>query len=270
MSARLGPALAFYLLVAAPQASEVKIATFNVNYRNEKVAETVQLIEKHDPDVILLQETTPAFEKAAARHFSDAYKHTWYSNDEHPAGGYGVVSKLPQQNKTFLKKTKGVFGTQVVDIKIGDTAIRLVNIHLNPARMPASGRRADALHSMLTNNPIQVAEIESITSRVDVNTPTVIAGDLNSFASMGAYKTLTRLKGFTDAHLSIEPKANSITTWKGRLKDQTVHRRLDYVFHNRFFEAKAFEVVANELSDHSLLVCTLRLQSVGKKNGMNR
>jgi endonuclease/exonuclease/phosphatase family metal-dependent hydrolase len=252
--------LAVHLLIGVASATEVKIATFNVNYRNAKVEETVKLIEKHDPDVILLQETTPAFEKAAAKLFSDAYKHTWYTNDEHPAGGYGVVSKVPLQNRTFLKKSEGQFGTQVFDVKIGHSTIRLMNIHLNPARMPASGRRADALHAMLTNNPIQVAEIEAITGKVEKTTPTVIAGDLNSFASMGAYKTLTRLKGFTDAHLSIEPKANSITTWKGRLRDEVVHRRLDYVFHNAFFETKTFEVVANQLSDHCLLNCTLRLK----------
>ena len=254
-------AITLFLLIAiATPAAEVSISTFNVNLDNRKVEETIELLLKFDPDIMLLQETTAIFEKEAAPFLPAEYPYTWYTQtDQEAGGGFGVISKFPIVDKKFIEKTKGLFGMQTFGIECEGQTIHLMNLHLNPAGFPATYNYPTALHSMMMNNKIQAVEIRTILDLYKKDQPTIIAGDFNSFSNMAAYRLLAR-EGILDAHLAIDPKADEISTWTSSDHGPSLGGRFDYILHNRFFEATAFNVVKNPYSDHTLLNGILRFK----------
>ncbi|MGY8653838.1 MAG: endonuclease/exonuclease/phosphatase family protein [Verrucomicrobiia bacterium] len=247
------------LIPIAAFASEIKISSFNVNFNNDKLKETFALIKKFDPDIILLQESTVRFKKGAKDHLPDSYKFSWFVEDEHESGGgFAVISKLPLAEKKYIEKSTGAFGAQKFRVKLGQARIHFVNIHLNPAPLPRPFNRAGALHAMMMNNRTQVLEIRNILKQCKESHPTVIAGDLNSFPGRPAYRQLSS-RGFTDAHLSYDANATSVSTWKMIVDGAPLQGRFDYVFHSKSFETKKLAVEENDYSDHALLNCTLKL-----------
>ena len=256
----LSACLILFLLAFEALAVELKVVSFNVNLHNKALEETMALIEKQGADVILIQEATVEFEKASRVLSPEHYKHSWHAGEDlDTGGGFAVISKHPLVDKEFIRKTTGMFGAQRFGVKVEGITIQFVNIHLNPADMPRPFNRSTALHAMMLNNKPQVLELRNILKRCEPDRPTIIAGDLNSRSSMSAYKQLTS-RGFIDAHLSVDSKANAIPTWKMVVDGEQLQARFDDVFHSDQLEAEAFAVVENEYSDHALLSCSLRLR----------
>ncbi len=199
-------------------------------------------------------------EKGAGGHLPESYRYSWFAGEDvESGGGFAVISKFPLVEKEFIPKSAGAFGAQKCGVKVGAVTIRLVNVHLNPAMLPKPFNRASAMHLMMMNNKTQVLEIRNILRHCEGSEPTVIAGDWNCFPSMAAYRQPAS-KGFIDAHLSLDPKAKAMPTWSMTVGGERLQARFDHVFHNGLLEAASFEVVPNELSDHALLNCVLRLK----------
>ena len=189
-----------------------------------------------------------------------AYKFNWFTDPgENPAGGFAAVAKRPITDRKYIEKSHGLFGTQTFSIKVGDQAVRIMNLHLNPAALPEKHNRGTALHAMILNNKFQAREVKNILTHYDAQIPTIIAGDVNSFSNLAAYRMIIRT-GFTDAHLSVDEDAGQVSTWKDGDPYAPGEGRFDYIFHNAPFTAHTFEVVEHPYSDHALLNCTLRLK----------
>lgn len=246
--------LVLFSLYCASNA-DIKISSFNVNYGNTKYHETIQLIKSNSPDIILIQESTPSFKKFADKLFGSEYKHTWYVQGKlYVAGGFAIVSKFPMSDKKFIPKTKGLFGFQTAKVKINGNQINLINVHLNPARLPKSLNLQTAIHTMMMNSKVQAVEIKKVIASINKKEATIVAGDFNSLPMLVSYKKLKAF-GFKDAgeNFGAEP------TWKWKLSGRPFEARIDYIFHNDFFETKGFKVVKSDLSDHYLLNCKLKL-----------
>src|SRR5688572_19425666 len=252
--------VALFLLPLVTLASEIKISSLNVNFGNDKIAETLELIARFDPDVILLQESTARIERKAKGVLPRRYEFSWFTaDDEEAGGGFAVISKLPLVDKKFLKKSAGAFGAQKFGIKLAGSTIQFLNIHLNPAPLPKPFTRSSAMHLMMMNNKTQVLEIRNLLERRKEDELAVMAGDLNSFPNYSAYKQLTSA-GFIDAHLSCDTNANVIPTWRMNVDGSQLQGRLDFVFHSAGMKAKTFSVVECPYSDHALLNCVLEIK----------
>jgi len=259
-SGRAMPALVLFLAALTASAAEFRVVSFNVNLHNKALEETIKRIAEQDADVVLIQESTDRFERAARRLLHDTHPHAWFAGEDLASGGgFAALSRFPVTDRKFIRRSTGAFGAQKFDVTVGGETVQFVNIHLNPAGRPRPHDRPAAIHAMMLNNKPQVLELRNILKQCRTNAPTVISGDLNSHSSQSAYKQLTS-RGFIDAHLSVNAKAKGIPTWRMTLEGTRLQARFDYVFHNDRLKTTAFRVVENELSDHALLNCTLRLK----------
>ena len=252
--------LAVFLLPLATLASELTVASLNVNFANERIDETLEWLAQFEADVLLLQESTTRLEKRVGASRLRRYEHSWFiAVDEEAGGGFAVLSRLPLVEQKFLKKSAGAFGAQRVVVEGRGVKVQLVNIHLNPAPLPKPYSRASAMHLMMLNNSIQVEEIRHLLAENRKGVPVVMAGDLNSLPSSPAYKQLIQA-GFVDAHLTCDTNAHRVATWGMNVDGHRVQGRLDYVFHDARFTAKSFKVVDCPYSDHALLRCVLEMR----------
>lgn len=248
------------LLPLVTLASEIKISSLNVNSGNDKIAETLELIARFDPDVILIQESTARIERKAKGILPRRFAFSWFTaENEEAGGGFAVISKLPLVDKEFLKKSAGAFGAQKFGVKLAGSTIRFLNIHLNPAPFPRPFTRSSAMHLMMMNNQTQVLEIRNLLEQRKEGELAVMAGDLNSFPNLSAYKRLTSA-GFIDAHLACDTNANVVPTWRMKVDGNRLQGRMDFVFHSAGLNAKIFSVVECPYSDHALLNCVLEIK----------
>ena len=61
-------------------AGEVNLVCLNVNHENANIEKTIEILIANEPDLILLQETTPEFEKRARSKLQENYRHMWFSH----------------------------------------------------------------------------------------------------------------------------------------------------------------------------------------------
>jgi len=246
-------------LTGAVFADGFKVASWNVNYNNQQIRATLEMIMEVDPDIILFQESTRQLEEGVKAHLPVVYRHTWFTEPgKHPAGGFGVVSKHPLIKRRFIDNTRGLFGTQFLTVQMDGAELQLVNVHLNPAPLPEEYSVPSAVHVMMMNNKVQAAEIECVLEHVGNEQPAIIAGDFNSFSSMAASKLLKRA-GFVDAHLSLDDNADAFFTWQSQNRYPKLEGRLDFIFHSPELRAVHFEVEDNRLSDHALIHAVVEL-----------
>lgn len=252
--------VALLLIPSVTSASDIRIASLNVNFRNEKINETIALVANLNADVILLQESNGRIERRIKESTLHRHEFSWFTAEDADAGGgFAVLSRLPLVDKVFVKKSAGAFGAQQFGVRLGRTTIQFINFHLNPAPLPKPFTRSSAMHLMMLNNKAQVLEIQGLLARRKAGLPTVMAGDLNSFASFSAYKKLIAA-GFTDAHLACDTNAHAVATWKMNVEGHQLQGRFDYIFHDARLTAKSFAVVECPYSDHDVLSCTLEVK----------
>ncbi len=252
--------VALVLIPVVTIASDLKIASLNVNFRNQKIDETLELIAKLNADVILLQESNAQIEQRVKVSPLRRHEFSWFTTeDADVGGGFAVLSRLPLVDQVFLKKSAGTFGAQQFGVRLGRTTIQFYNFHLNPAPLPKPFSPSSALHLMMLNNQTQVLEIRELLARRNAAKPVVMAGDLNSLPSFSAYKKVLAA-GLIDAHLSCDTNAHTIPTWRMNVDGHRLQGRLDYIFHDAQLTAKSFTVVECPHSDHALLSCTLAIK----------
>lgn len=252
--------VAILLIPWVAVAAEIKVASLNVNFRNEKIDETLALIAQLNPDVVLLQESTAGFERRIKKSPLRGHEFSWFTAEDADAGGgFAVLSKLPLVDKVYVKKSAGDFGAQQFGVRLGGTTLQFFNFHLNPAPLPKPFSRASAVHLMMLNNQTQVSEIQALLARRNAALPVVMAGDLNSFPSHPAYRQIVSA-GLIDAHLSRDTNAHAVPTWKMEVEGHRLQGRFDYLFHDARLTATSFTVVECPYSDHALLSCTLTIK----------
>lgn len=237
--------------------NELSISSFNINYGNRKIKYTCEKILESGSDVVLIQEASKRFEYGAKEYLSDTYPYLWFSGPySREAGRFAVLSKMPILNKKYHKKSIALFGFQTFKIASSGNIINFIHVHLNPPGRPVSNTIGAVISSIYKNEKIHIKELNNIMKTYNKNKPTLVIGDFNCFPSVGAYNALVT-RGFIDAHLSIDPKANLIPTWGMTIRKFAFRFRIDYIFHNKFFKTDSFEVNAFPYSDHSILSCKL-------------
>ena len=80
-----------------PNAKLLRVMTYNVNFGLEGDRRGIDAIVSANPDLVFLQETTPAWEKALVGRLGLAYPHHRFEHtrNEWVAGGLGVMSRWP-------------------------------------------------------------------------------------------------------------------------------------------------------------------------------
>lgn len=200
------------------------VATYNVNFGLAGDRETLAAIGATGADVVLLQETTPAWETAIRRALSARYPHQRFRHSRRwPAGGLAVLSRYPLEGFATSPSPIGFFDAARVRVRSPLGTIQLLNVHLKP---PVS-RSGSYIGGYFSTPPERRKELRAHLQLLDARLPTVVAGDFNE-ARGGGLAVLKR-KGWVDALQRHQPRA---TTWRWPVLSWTLRMTLDHLVYD--------------------------------------
>lgn len=230
---------------------ECTVLSYNVNYGLAGDPSGLAAILDAEPDLVLLQETTPEWEQALRS--SDPINAAWPHLHFHHccgAGGLAILSRWPITELEILDPPLGPdawfpAARAVIDMPAGK--LELLDVHLRPPVKTADQGWIGALSS---TPAVRVAEIEHYLPTLDPALPTIIAGDFNEGDGGSALDTL-EAAGFTDTLAQLRVRGH---TWRwGGLR-----ARLDHVLVDEQLEPVRGEILDAGRSDHLPLRVVLR------------
>lgn len=227
---------------AAPNGTSLLVMTYNLNYGLAGDRDTIRLIEESGADVVLLQETNHAWEKALRGALARAYRHMAFLHDDRRAGGLAFLSRHPIELAEARPSPIGWFPAwrAVVDGPIGK--VQLINLHLRPP-----GRRGgDYLRGYFESQRERLRETEAHLGLVSEDLPVILAGDFNEDARGRSLRHLIAL-GFESVLDRFSPWH---PTWRWSTAMGEIRWQLDHIVLTRPLRATAAWVVDGGASDH--------------------
>lgn len=217
----------------------MRVTTFNVNFGLGGELQTLEAIGEGDPDLILLQETTPQWEASIRNRYRDRYPFIAFRHCC-GAGGLGVLSKVRLETAEYLEPTSGWFPALrvVLDGPLG--RLQALSVHLHP---PVS-ETGSVVSGYFTTSPIRKAELESFCSRLGRDV-TLVVGDFNE--ADGEAVRFLQDQGFRSALPEFAPGQE---TWRWPLPVGSLSSRLDHIFYGPGLEPLSVVVLEAGKSDH--------------------
>lgn len=235
-------------MAPADGSPELRVMSYNLNYGLAGDEATMDAIALGDAEVVLLQETTPAWETALRRRFAQRYPHMTFHHCC-GAGGLAVMSVHPITSEQRLEPSErdawfpGL--KVVVDAPLGP--VQLVDVHLRP---PVS-HSGSILSGVLSTPPVRRQQIADFHAAFDPALPTIVAGDFNESSGGRAVGFLVD-HGFRDAL----PEGGARNTWRWATSVGTIEQQLDHIMYGPTLQPTDMEVRPDGRSDHLPLVGT--------------
>jgi endonuclease/exonuclease/phosphatase (EEP) superfamily protein YafD len=243
----------------AAVSSEFRVATYNINFANLDLRQTMAVIRRSEADFVALQETNAQSEAFFRRHLAQIYPHMDFRSDrgEYAAEGFGILSKSPLANLRFKSAKHGLFGTWIGETELGGHRLQIAVVHLDPVWF----RKGDGLRAMLEGfqktEAVHAREIGYVHDNLSANLPTLIVGDFNSMSTFAAPTFLCQ-NGFIDSFASVTEYPDNHPTWRWPTKHLELAARIDYIFHTGHLETIESTILDGGASDHRLVVSRLR------------
>ncbi len=236
--------LVMLALAACNDPERLRLLSYNVNFGLAGDIAGVRAVGNARADIVVLQETNPAWERALIGTLGRRYPHVRFADpDGMPAGGLGVMSKFPIREVHTLPSDGGFFVAWrvVIDTNLG--RIQVLNVHLRPPTTDDG----NYVVGLFSTRDARLRELTQHMSRLDPGLPTVIAGDFNE-QSDGLALQYAANRGYTDA---IARHAGSARTWRWRLPaGMTIEYQLDHILHDKRLTSVAATITETGRSDH--------------------
>jgi endonuclease/exonuclease/phosphatase family metal-dependent hydrolase len=248
-------------IVVPVHAETIRVATCNIYWNNRQPTSVLKAVEAASPDLVCFQETTPERERLLQLRLKNTYPHFYSSGHkgDFVEERFAFASKYELNSIKFMPPGAGLFGFYTGKIKLAETEVQVVNVHLSPFRPKPNARLRELMAEMSATEATHALEIDAILGTVDSTKPTVIVGDFNSISTFAAPKKL-RAVGFIDAFSSVTDDADAHATWQWPSRPLPLSLRIDFIFHSSHFTTVNSKVVQVPGSDHSLVVAELRLK----------
>lgn len=236
-----------------PAPTDLRIFTQNLLYRHPSGDGFTRLIQREQPDVILLQELTPAIADHIVAQLGADYPYRRLAPKD-GSFGFGFFSRYPLTGGDLLRAPGGHRFVQIATVSLAGREVDLYNCHLLPPLGKALRRLGPTRVTRLRE-----AQIRLLTDRIfAAERPAIVAGDFNLTPSQQAYHLLTPV--LTDAWT--EAGVGPGVTWPQNMLPlpwRTIPLlRLDYCFHTPDFVARRARVLYSITgSDHCPLVVDL-------------
>lgn len=225
----------------------LEVMTYNVNYGIPGDAPTMEVLAASSAELVLLQETTPAWERSLRARLTSVYPHQVYLHAP-AAGGLAVLSKKRFEVRDVLANPRGWFPALrvVADSSLGP--VQVLVVHLRP---PVSDS-GDWLSGYLTTSPLRRAEVKDFLASLEPGLPTVVAGDFNEGTSGDALREL-EARGLRSALPEFTPNAK---TWGWDVGALHLSAQLDHLVYSKQLEPVNARVVDGGRSDHQAVLAT--------------
>jgi endonuclease/exonuclease/phosphatase (EEP) superfamily protein YafD len=235
-----------------PGQAALVLMTYNLNYGLAGDEAALEAIAGTDADLVLLQETTPAWEASLRGRFKDRYPFAIF---EHCclAGGLGVLSKTKVEEVDYIEPSKGGWfpGLRLsVQTRLGD--LDVLNVHLRPQIGDTGANVGGLLSGQVSTPPIRRRQMDHLLAKFGTSAPAVVAGDFNE-SEGGSAVALLESKGFQSAL----PAFSDEDTWHWNTSFGRVARRFDHIAYGPGLDALSAKVVHAARSDHEPVVAVL-------------
>ncbi len=223
--------------------SRVTLVVANVLIDNRDVAPLLALVERTDPDMVLLVETDAWWDEQLSP-LKEAYAHG-ISHPQEDSYGIHLSSRFP----LIEPEVRFLIQDYVPSIKTGvrlrsGARINLYGLHPMPPPHQDTERRD--------------AELLIVGQEVHREpTPAIVAGDLNDVAWSRSNSLFQEVSGLLDPRIGRGVYATFSTDWP------LVRFPLDYVFFERSFQLLELEVLEHIGSDHFPLFIALCFRPEG-------
>lgn len=227
-----------------PEQPVLRVLSWNVNYGLAGDPEALRLLAQVDADLVFLQESSPAWERALRSQLHQQYPHMYFVHDR-GAGGLAVLSRQPLVHSQVMEPAgRGWFPAWRVVAQTALGPVQVLQVHLRPPFSDSGSMIAGYLQS----DSVHLGEISSFADprQLPLETPTLVVGDFNE-DSGGAAMDFLAQRGM---HSALQEFSPSTTTWRWETALGEVTHTLDHMLYGPGLEP--LEVVALDAgrSDH--------------------
>ena len=220
------------------------VVSYNMLWKRAGSTASMAALRAAGADIAVLQEMTPAWERALRAGLGDLYPHMRFNAAR--AGGVAVLSRWPLDEPRLLPAPRWFPALRVL-ARTPDGPVQVVALHLRPPRLD----RTRPLQVLAEIAAARRAEVEAYWKALDPALPTLIAGDFNETAGDSAVRFLGA-QGLTSA--LTDP---AVATWRGDGSQPGLGVQFDHVLFDRHFAAVSARVIDGGDSDHVPLVAAL-------------
>lgn len=231
----------------APGQPAVTIMTWNVNFGLRGDALSRAIIAEAQADVVVLQETTPAWEKSLAP-LAAQYPHQRWFHVVDGAGGMAILSRRPFVAEP-VPPGPGWFDAVQVRLETPAGPVEALAVHLRP---PVSDTGSFVSGHFKTPK-IRVGELKHHARYLKGDAPLVVLGDFNEDENGAAIAWISKTKGLSNALMAFAPGAD---TWRWPTRLWTFEETLDHILYDRRLDCLNARVIKAGRSDHFPVVAT--------------
>lgn len=228
-------------------AVDLRVVTFNTFVGAPDESHVLDLVERTEPDVLLLQEVFAPREEALVASLGETFPH--HQIDRSPGVGAVVVfSRYPISEVTpVVDASERSRGTSVVRLDVDGQPLQVSSVHLIS---PCPGCGPSVLERLELEDDVRRAEIGALLEVLDPEVPAVVGGDLNSSDRSTAYRRLVDA-GFTDPQRDVGSGMGFTWPADGRVLPPVV--RIDWILARGLTPVSAF-VADAPAGDHRPVV----------------
>lgn len=228
------------------QAANLSVFIANVYQPNEPDGRLLQIIQKHQPDILVFLETDDKWDK----HFQLLDRAYRYSIKRPQDNTYGMLlfSRLPIKNPKVHFLIDDSVPSFEMDILLDNQPIRFFALHPRPPRFRQDSKQRD--EELFITGERYVNDIR----------PTIVAGDLNDVAWSRTTRLFRKRSGLLDPRIG-RGLFNSF-----HAKIPFLRWPLDHIFVSRDFKIHSLHRLATFGSDHFPIMARLYFNSVESGN----
>lgn len=228
--------------------------TYNLLFKNADFAQSLALIKDANPDVLFVQELTPAWSATLDKEIKEIYQFK-VAGPLIGHHGIAIYSKYSLENKVILRNSAKKPYTICADLTFGKRKIQLINTHLaSPGIAVENKKRFIPLYAQnYKTRKQQIQELNSLVNTEDYDCQ-ILAGDLNTLQSEPIFKRL---------RMHWVDSGNQLFRWKqfnfpntSRLKPMMT---LDYIMGRGNIQLQDSEIIKGGYSDHFPVMTTVRI-----------
>lgn len=227
-----------------PGAVHFVVKTYNVEVGDEGRSATIDAVGSGNPDLVCLQETSPAFEAVLRERYADQYPYQLYNHNkpDFGAGGLAVLSRFPVTDSGWHASPQGWHPGWHLLVETPAGTMQVMNLHLRGV-LNGDGNAAS---SYLSVGDDHLAEISFFVSIVEPELPTLIMGDFNEEPGDAALEYLED-RGFRNALPLYRPGQ---FTWRYPSVANQLSKTFDHILFDDSFAPLDAWVLDEGDSDH--------------------
>ncbi len=230
----------------------LSVMTFNVMLGGKPAHSALDAIAAANPDIICIQELTPALARAFEARFAGTYPHRLFE-PRPTSGGIGIASRYRLAGGAILELGFKAVPGAAATVRLPGGTMRVGCVHLIPPVLNLKSG-VEFGERFRDNTDIRLGQIGRLLSHLDRTVgPALVLGDMNEWQGQAALSLLAE-SGFTNACDGTGARCGS--SWPGPVMTWPAFIRIDHVFGRGVVFADAATLQAGG-SDHYPVVARI-------------